>query len=48
MHIGNYEYFVVKKANKPPRTPHRWCYVGVACNECGESNETTIDPWVKK
>jgi len=46
MHIGNYEYFLVQKAEKPPRSPHRWKNVGVACDPCGESNNTRIDPWV--
>ena len=45
MHIGNYDYFLVKKATKPPRTSRRWSNVGVACDPCGESNDTMIDPW---
>ena len=48
MYIGNYEYFLVQKATKPPHTPRRWQYVGVACDPCGESNNTRIDPWKLK
>jgi hypothetical protein len=45
MHIGNYEYFLVQRATKPPKTPRRWANVGVACDPCGGSNNTRIDPW---
>ena len=48
MHIASSEYFMVCEATKPPRTPHRWENVGVACDDCGGSNDTHIDPWKNK
>lgn len=44
---GDIEYYEVKKAIKPPFTPHRFVHLGYACLPCVElrKNPPIIDPW---
>lgn len=39
------EHYIVRKAIKPPKTPHRWRDFAVACIDCGSAQKTSIDPW---
>jgi hypothetical protein len=44
----NYDYFVYRKAIKPPYTPHRWENAGYVCNSCEiEGKPTQEDKWCK-
>lgn len=42
------EYYTVRKAIKPPRTPYRFIEIGVACEICGDCRTTTFDKWKDK